>query len=407
MKYTKVISGILICVLLAFCLPADSLAVSYSSVTSDSIKEKEEQISQAQNEKNQLLNNLTDIKKMKEELQKAKNNLSAYVTQLDGNLATIESKIAELQTMIDEKEQDIADTTVELEEAVEVEKTQYEAMKQRIQFMYERGDTFFLETLFTSDSFGDFINKADYVEQLSAYDRNMLDQYVLNRQLIELCKQELEEEKAVLDEAKAAQVEEQNNLEELISEKEKQITAYQSDIKNKDAAIKEAEADIAEQNEVIKQLEAAVAEEKRQIIAANGVVLTYDGGVFSWPAPSYTRISDDYGNRIHPTLGIQQFHNGVDLAAPSGTKILAAYDGQIVAADYSSSMGNYIMIDHGGGLYTIYMHASALYVAKGDVVLKGQHIAAIGSTGRSTGPHLHFSVRLNGSYVSPWNYLSN
>lgn len=101
-----------------------------------------------------------------------------------------------------------------------------------------------------------------------------------------------------------------------------------------------------------------------------------------------------------------KFHNGIDLAASSGSDILAAYDGQVVASSYSASMGNYVMIDHGNELYTIYMHASALYVSKGDVVAKGQKIAAVGSTGRSTGPHLHFGVRRNGNYVSPWNYIS-
>ena len=118
-----------------------------------------------------------------------------------------------------------------------------------------------------------------------------------------------------------------------------------------------------------------------------------------------SRISDEYGNRMHPTLGIERFHNGIDMAAPGGSAILAAYDGTVVAAAYSSSMGNYIMIDHGDNLYTIYMHASALYVSKGAEVSKGQTIAAVGSTGRSTGNHLHFSVRLNGNYVNPRNYL--
>ena len=127
--------------------------------------------------------------------------------------------------------------------------------------------------------------------------------------------------------------------------------------------------------------------------------------MFAFPAPSYTKISDDYGNRIHPTLGVEKFHNGIDLAAPNGSPILAAYDGEVVAAAYSSSMGNYVMIDHGDSLYTIYMHASALYVSKGELVTKGQQIAAVGSTGRSTGPHLHFGVRKNGGYVSPWGYL--
>ena len=279
-------------------------------------------------------------------------------------------------------------------------------MKVRIKFMYESGDNFYLDMLFASESFGEILNKADYIEQLSAYDRKMLDEYALNSQMIQLYKEELETEKVILDEAKAGVVAEQAALEDLIGQKEQQIVAYQSDINNKEAAIKEYEADIAEQNAVISALEKAVAEEKARLLAENESVITYDGGMFAWPCPDYKRISDDYGNRMHPTLGIEKFHNGIDLAAPSGSSILAAYDGKVVASAYNGSMGNYVMIDHGNDLYTIYMHASALYVNKGDVVVKGQKIAAVGSTGRSTGPHLHFGVRLNGSYVSPWSYLS-
>ncbi|MGN1147698.1 MAG: M23 family metallopeptidase, partial [Lachnospiraceae bacterium] len=164
--------------------------------------------------------------------------------------------------------------------------------------------------------------------------------------------------------------------------------------------------DIQEQKEIIEALEAAIAAEKKKILEQQGSLMTYDGGQFKFPLASYTRLSDDYGMRMHPTLGVEKFHNGIDLAAPTGTAIYAAYDGKVVAAAYSSSMGNYVMIDHGDSLYTIYMHASKLYVSTGDIVVRGETIAAVGSTGRSTGPHLHFGVRLNGEYVSPWNYLS-
>ena len=135
--------------------------------------------------------------------------------------------------------------------------------------------------------------------------------------------------------------------------------------------------------------------------------IIYDGGLFCWPAPEFTRISDDYGYRLHPILNVQQFHNGVDMAAPKGTPILAAYDGIVVSAEYNASMGNYVMINHGNGLYTIYMHADTLVVSKGASVSRGQKIATVGSTGRSTGNHLHFGVRLNGTYVSPWSYITN
>ena len=156
-----------------------------------------------------------------------------------------------------------------------------------------------------------------------------------------------------------------------------------------------------QQTSAIAALEASVAADKRALESQR----KYSGGAFVWPAPSYSYISSEFGYRVHPIYGRTIFHSGLDMAAPSGSPILAAADGVVVAATYESSMGNYVMINHGDGLYTIYMHASALYVSAGQEVSAGEQIAAVGSTGNSTGPHLHFSVRLNGSYVSPWNYL--
>ncbi len=376
------------------------------AVTSDSIREKEAEIEAARKEVSNLKSNLTDVEALKKELEQSKNDLTAYVTQLDNKLSDIQSKIEQYNTLIIEKEEQIEVTTEELNEAVRMQEEQYEAMKKRIQFMYERGDTFYMELLFSATSFSDMINKADYIEALSEYDKQKLEEYVETKEMIQLFKEELEAEKEVLDEAKIAVEAEEANISALISEKETQIVKVSGDISNKEAAIKEYEAMIAQENAEIAALEKAVAEEKARLEAENAQARTYNGGMFAFPCPGYKRISDEYGNRIHPILGTQQFHNGVDLAAPSGTAIYAAYDGDVVAATYSGSMGNYIMIDHGSGLYTIYMHCSALYVSKGQTVVKGQNIAAVGSTGRSTGPHLHFSVRLNGSYVSPWNYIS-
>lgn len=396
-----------LCIMLTTCFSIPSQAVTLAEITSDSIKEKEGQISNAQSEKNELQASLSDVKKIKKELEAVKNDLTTYVTQLDGQMQLMQDNIANLEIQIQTKETEITQTQIELDEAVATEQEQYAAMKQRIKFMYEKGDDYYMEMLLSAEDFSDFLNKADYIELLSSYDRKMLDQYVLTAEYVRLCKEQLEVEKQLLDEAKTDVEIEKAAIEELISEKQKQITNYAYDISNKEKAIEEYEADIAEQNEIIKELEAAVAAEKQAILNANKKKITYDGGLFAWPAPSYKRISDDYGYRIHPTLGVKKFHNGIDLASASGTPILAAYDGEVVASAYSSSMGNYIMIDHGNTLYTIYMHASALYVSKGDIVTKGQHIAAVGSTGRSTGPHLHFGVRLNGEYVSPWSYFGN
>ena len=166
----------------------------------------------------------------------------------------------------------------------------------------------------------------------------------------------------------------------------------------------EYEAMIAAEQAEIAALEEALKADKDALAAATSVSY-YTSGQFVWPAPSYTRISSEFGWRTHPIFGTQKFHSGLDMAAPGGSPILAACEGTVTAAGYSSSMGNYIYVDHGGGLSTVYMHASAIYVSKGDHVTAGQQIGAVGSTGWSTGNHLHFSVRLNGEYVNPWNYL--
>ena len=392
---------LLLCAVMIFAYSRPAQA----ALTNDSIREKEAEIKAAKEEVSGLKSSKTDIERLKKELEQSKNDLTTYVAQLDGQLSGIQEKIAQYNTMITEKEEEIEVTAAELEEAIRIQEEQYAAMKKRIKFMYEKGDTFYLELLFTAGGFADMTNKAYYIESLSRYDRNKLEEYVATKELVQLCKEELEAEKEVLAEAKTAVEEEEANVSALINQKEQQIKTVTSDISTKEAAIKEYEAMIAQENAEIAALEKAVAEERARLEAENAQARVYNGGMFTWPCPGYKRISDDYGNRMHPILGVQKFHNGLDMAAAGGTAILAAYDGDVVGAAYNNSMGNYIMIDHGSGLYTIYMHCSALYVSKGQTVTKGQKIAAVGSTGRSTGNHLHFSVRLNGNYVNPWNYL--
>ncbi|WP_035802041.1 murein hydrolase activator EnvC family protein [Butyrivibrio sp. FCS014] len=395
------IINILLCLFMVSTMFANATLTASATPTEESIKAKEAQISEAKKERDGLKNAKTDLEKVKKELEKSKSDLNNYIRQLDGQLTDIQQKVDMLTEQIAEKENQINITTSELQEAEAIQQAQYEAMKKRIKFMYERGDMLYLELLLQSGNFSDMLNKAEYIEKLSDYDRNKLNEYISTTELIRLTKEALEEEKETLDETKAVRQEEQANLESLLSTKSKELNTVQADISNKEAAIAEYEAEIKAENAAIAALEKEVAADKAALYSR----YTYDGGMFTWPCPGYTRISDDYGNRVHPTLGITKMHNGIDLAAPGGTAILAAYNGTVVAADYNSTMGNYIMINHGGGLYTIYMHCSALYVSKGTDVTAGTKIGAVGTTGRSTGNHLHFGVRLNGAYVSPWNYL--
>ena len=381
-------------------LPEAAFSVEATGAsTQNSINEMKQQINQAEKEKKNLQSNVSDLKKIKRELEKQKGNLTSYVNALDQNVAQMEANIADLKQQITDKEAAIVTTQRELEAAEIKSNQQYDSMRTRIRFMYESGTTTSIwDMLAQAESFGDLLNRADYMNSIYVYDQRMWEEYQLNCEYIALCKDQLELEKTILDQQRVCVEQEQERVEQLIEEKSQEIIAYQSDINNKEQAIKEYEADIAEQDAIIKELEAAVKKAQSS--------LKYDGGVFTFPMESYTRISSEFGWRIHPTLGVNKFHNGVDFAAPKGTPIYAAYDGEVVGAGYNSSMGNYVMIDHGDELYTIYMHASKLYVSSGAKVSAGDKIAAVGTTGRSTGNHLHFGVRLNGEYVSPWNYLS-
>ncbi|MCR5716139.1 MAG: peptidase M23, partial [Lachnospiraceae bacterium] len=332
MKRFYQITALGLLTVLLTCSLAPKTTASASTITSESIQQKESQIADAQSEKKELEDALSDIKEIKKSLEAQKSNLQSYITSLDANLTELQEKIDSLKATIEQKEADIRTAEDELAAAIATQEAQYEAMKERIKFMYEQGDTYYIELLVSADSYSDMINKLDYIQMLSEYDSQKLAEYALVTQYVQTTKEALEAEKEVLETAKADVESEEAAVETLIAEKEAQVTAYSTDISTKQSAIEEYEAEIASQNATIAALEEAVAEEKRRLIAENMATITYDGGMFAWPAPSYTRISDDYGYRIHPILGTEQFHNGVDMAAPSGSPILAAYDGEVVAA---------------------------------------------------------------------------
>ena len=404
---TKQWLGFLLAVILLAMTPCSVIADTKESLD-EQIKNDSAALDDAQDEKEKLQNNLEAAQALKESLQEAKDELSGHVVQLDNEMSQVTAKLIEVEHLLEKKEAEHQQTEVKLQEAKENVEKQYEDMKIRIQFMYEHGSMSFIEILLSCSSFSEMLNKAEYIEQVSAYDRQMLDQYEETKVKVEALEEELASQKEILASVREDVKKQQEEMQGLIDEKQEEIKGFQTDIANKEKAIKEYEDMIAAQDDTIRALEAAVAAAKKkrqQMGVSENSAGSYSGGAFCWPAPSYTRISDDYGWRTHPILGVQQYHNGVDMAAPSGSSILAAADGEVVAATYNATMGNYVMNDHGGGLFTIYMHASALYVSTGSVVSKGDKIAAIGSTGRSTGPHLHFGVRLNGGYVSPWNYL--
>lgn len=371
---------------------------------------------------------LVDIQGTLNELETLKNDTEKYIITMDNKLSEINAHIIDLNNQASAKQTEIDEINVQLSKQEEDIQSQYEAMKKRIKFMYENGNTEYLDLILGSGSISEFLNKAEYISQIVEYDRNMLNKMRDTKNQIEETKSVLQQEQENLNVLLETAQEEQNSVETLLAEKEKQLTSMQQQIDQTTSEIDNKKTEIYEQQQLIAEIEEIERrrkeeeerrrkeeEERRRQEAnnnsnnntTNSSIPVYNGSGFTWPLPGYSRISSDYGYRGDPfgNSSDQEFHHGIDYPAPTGTPIVAAASGEVAWSYYSKTAGNWVGIDHGNGLYTVYMHMSSSAVTEGQAVSAGDVIGYVGSTGSSTAPHLHFAVRLNGSYVNPHNYL--
>ena len=384
---------------LAAGIPIQASSASTEKVTEDAASTKS--LQEAQDEKAQLEKALKEAQGTIEDLKDSKGDIESKVTELNQQLMDISARITDLENQLTAKSEDIQETKDELAGAQEREAQQYADMKVRIQFMYENGQTSYLEALLSSRNISEFLNSADYIAQIQSYDRQKLTEYQDTVESIVNLEAQLEQEYTDLEALKSTVESNKATVAAMMRQKESELADISGDIEDAQSDADYYAAEIQAQEELIAAIKRAEAEK-----AAAGVEEhPYTGGAFRWPCPSSTRVTSDYGTRVSPMSGASSNHKGIDIGASAGADIIAAADGTVTAASYSSAAGNYVMIDHGGGLYTVYMHASSLLVSPGQTVSAGDVIAKVGSTGISTGSHLHFGVSLNGSYVSPWSYL--
>lgn len=401
MKFTMIrrITALGLILVLAAGIPIQASSASTEKVTEDAASTKS--LQEAQDEKAQLEKALKEAQGTIEDLKDSKGDIESKVTELNQQLIDISARITDLENQLTAKSEDIQETKDELAGAKEREAQQYADMKVRIQFMYENGQTSYLEALLSSRNISEFLNSADYIAQIQSYDRQKLTEYQDTVESIVNLEAQLEQEYTDLEALKSTVESNKATVAAMMRQKESELADISGDIEDAQSDADYYAAEIQAQEELIAAIKRAEAEK-----AAAGVEEhPYTGGAFRWPCPSSTRVTSDYGTRVSPMSGASSNHKGIDIGASAGVDIIAAADGTVTAASYSSAAGNYVMIDHGGGLYTVYMHASSLLVSPGQTVSAGDVIAKVGSTGISTGSHLHFGVSLNGSYVSPWSYL--
>ena len=401
MKFTMIrrITALGLILVLAAGIPIQASSAATEKATEDAASTKS--LQEAQDEKAQLEKALKEAQSTIEDLKDSKGDIESKVTELNQQLMDISARITDLENQLTAKSEDIQETKDELAGAKEREAQQYADMKVRIQFMYENGQTSYLEALLSSRNISEFLNSADYIAQIQSYDRQKLTEYQDTVESIVNLEAQLEQEYTDLEALKSTVESNKATVAAMMRQKESELADISGDIEDAQSDADYYAAEIQAQEELIAAIKRAEAEK-----AAAGVEEhPYTGGAFRWPCPSSTRVTSDYGTRVSPMSGASSNHKGIDIGASAGADIIAAADGTVTAASYSSAAGNYVMIDHGGGLYTVYMHASSLLVSPGQTVSAGDVIAKVGSTGISTGSHLHFGVSLNGSYVSPWSYL--
>jgi len=360
-----------------------SLVITSITFANDEIKKRERELEALSNkiealdasiEKNKNLQSATNIK----------------IKDVQTSIRKLETEITTLNSSITATEQAIVDKTAELEVAELKISEKNGLLNDRLRVMYKTGTIGYVEVLFGAEDFTDLLSRIDMLQMVLVHDQNLIQFLKEQRDIIEQKKVELESIKldlVALFESKLAKQDEMSvALNHLID--------YKNDLSKDEAAMNEMEDQLLKEADqltaIIKNLQSAAA---------------YIGGEMMWPAPGYYGISSLFGNRMHPISKVYKMHTGIDIQAPRNTNLAAAQTGTIIFSNWFAGYGKAIIIDHGGGYTTLYGHLDGIGVEVGQVVKKGQIIGKTGNTGYSTGPHLHFEVRMNGDYVDPLTYV--
>lgn len=379
----KVLSFYLI---LAILLPSIS-NISYSSSINDLVKEREE-----------IANKTSELKDNLNSIASEKKSISQQVEELDKNLDIVQKELDTLTGQLELTRAKLAQSEEELSKATETKNTQYENLKTRLRFMYEQNNFGYLEFMLNSTNFTNLLKRIEYINSIREYDSNLFKEYEETEALIQKKVQDIEIQK--------------ENIETLVSSEKEKRTQLENSINEKEKILKNLSAKEDVYNQQIEDLKKEDNEIKNLIISKTKTNTSSEStysGQLEYPVPAYRgyAYNSPYVNRINPISGKAEFHTGVDLKATLGTNVVAAESGTVI---YSGSKGGYgktIIIDHGNGMTTLYGHNSSLVVNVGDNVSRGQVIAKAGSTGYSTGVHVHFEVRFNGNHVDPAPYIGH
>ena len=390
----------ILCIVLAFVICSLSI-FSYvyaeeNTTNTQDTNNTNDQATDLQTKQQELQNQINEATGELEDVQSDLSDNLQQVQKLDERIESSQTELDELNTQITELQTSIDEISAKLEQEEATYNNQKNLLDKRLVAMYEEGETSYLDVILSSSSLAEFLSNYAYLSEIAKYENELLLDIQSRKKEIELEKEKLANNQEQLATIKANQTKTARILENTKTVRENFIAKLSDEEKNIQAQIDEYNRQFAEVNAEILKL------------ALEGLDTQYIGGVFAWPTPGYTRITSKYGMRTHPITGVYKLHTGVDIGAPMGASFVAANDGVVVKAGYNGAYGNMVIIDHGGGIQTLYAHGSEIMVNVGDVVKKGETVVLkVGSTGYSTGAHAHFEVRINGQTVDPIPYITN
>ena len=375
-----------LCIVLAFIIICTYITVVYA---------EDSNLTSLQDQQQDLQNQLDESNNQLEEVQSQLSENLQQIEKLDEKIQQSEEKITKLNDQVTQLQTEISDIQAKLEVAEKNYETQKQVMEKRLVAIYEAGDTKYIDVLLKSNNISEFLSNYYLITEITSMDQSLLDEVETQKKEIELSKQKLEKNQTSLASALQTQTQTSTVLQNTKTLRENYIARLSDEEKAKQAQIDEITAQYEAVNNQILEL------------AKQGLDTVYIGGVLAWPVPGYTKITSNYGMRVHPITGQYKLHTGVDISAPIGANFVAANDGIVTKAEYNIAYGNMVIIDHGGGISTLYAHGSEILVTVGQTVKRNEAILKVGSTGYSTGPHAHFEVRINGVVTNPIEYITN
>ena len=355
-------------------------------VYADEITEKQQQLKDVSQQ-------IYDKKLKVNNLKKQEKSIVGQVANLEKDMNKTQKEIESLSGQVEFLQSNIGVTEHEINILENDLEKQSDILSQRLVFIYEEGDISYLEVLLSAEDLQDFLTRYDLLNSIVEQDKELIESVRAQKRDLDLKKSNLEVQQKQMEIAKEDQNDKKEIIDGQIDAKKEILSSVEKDKKASLQALNELE-------QASKELEAMIRQ-----IQGGGSKTSIGTGTYSWPTPGYTTITSYFGMRYHPILKVRKLHTGIDIGVPAGVSIMAADGGTVIFSGWNDAYGNMVIIDHGAGMSTLYAHQSKLLVSKGATVSKGQVIGKVGSTGWSTGAHMHFEVRVNGTPVDPRSYV--